>query len=56
VTGFLEAHPLVAGGRIVEQALERLAVNVDFGRREGSSLATTLADALSLTIEPSGSR
>ena len=56
VTGFLEAHPLMAGGRTVEQALERLAVNVEFGRREGSGLASTLTDALSLTIEPSGSR
>ena len=42
---FLEANPLVAGGRTVEQTLERLAVNVDFGRREGPGLASTLTDA-----------
>ncbi|MGB7052700.1 MAG: M1 family metallopeptidase, partial [Acidimicrobiales bacterium] len=56
VTGFLETHPLVAGGRMVEQTLERLAVNVDFGRREGSGLAATLTKALSLTTEPGGPR
>jgi puromycin-sensitive aminopeptidase len=55
VTGFLETHPLVAGGRLVEQALERLAVNVDFGRREGPGLAATLTNTLSLTTEPSPS-
>jgi Peptidase family M1 domain/ERAP1-like C-terminal domain/Peptidase M1 N-terminal domain len=48
VTAFLEANPLVAGGRTVEQTLERLAVNVDFGRREGPGLAATLTGALAL--------
>ncbi len=38
---FLEAHPLAAGGRTVEQTLERLAVNVAFGQREGRRLAAT---------------
>jgi puromycin-sensitive aminopeptidase len=46
VSSFLEAHPLSSGGRIVEQTLERLAVNVDFGRREGPGLAVSLTGAL----------
>ena len=41
VTAFVEAHPLAAGGRTVEQILERLAVSVAFGRREGAGLAAT---------------
>jgi puromycin-sensitive aminopeptidase len=48
VTEFVEAHPLAAGGRTVEQILERLAVNVAFGEREGSRLATTLTEVLGL--------
>jgi len=46
VTGFVTAHPLPAGGRTVEQILERLAVNVAFGERESAGLATLLADGL----------
>jgi puromycin-sensitive aminopeptidase len=48
VTAFIEAHPLPAGGRTIEQILERLAVSVAFGRREGPGLAATLTDALEL--------
>ena len=40
------AIPLPTGGRTVEQILERLAVNVAFGEREGATLAATLAGAL----------
>ncbi len=46
VTGFVQAHPLAAGGRTVEQILERLAVNVAFGQREAATLAGTLTAAL----------
>ena len=46
VAGFVKAHPLPAGGKTVEQILERLTVNVAFGEREGGSLAKTLGDAL----------
>jgi puromycin-sensitive aminopeptidase len=56
VTEFLKNHPLVAGGRTVEQTLERLAVNVAFGQREGPGLKATLTDALSLDREPSAPR
>ena len=35
-----------AGGRTVEQILERLAMSVAFGRREGPGLAATLTDVL----------
>jgi puromycin-sensitive aminopeptidase len=48
VTSFVEAHPLPAGGRTVEQTLERLGVNVAFGQREGAGLAATLSQALRL--------
>jgi puromycin-sensitive aminopeptidase len=48
VTTFVRAHPLPAGGKTVEQILERLAVNVAFGRREGPGLAATVTDALDL--------
>src|ERR1700722_6860530 len=48
VTAFVESHPLPAGGRTVEQILERLAVNVAFGAREGDHLAATLSEALGL--------
>ncbi len=48
VTSFVEAHPLPAGGKTVEQILERLAVNVAFGQREGAGLAATLNGALAL--------
>ena len=49
VTGFIEAHPLPAGGRTVEQILERLAVNVAFGEREAGQLAADLGKALELS-------
>ena len=45
---FIEAHPLAAGGRTVEQILERLAVSVAFGRREGPGLGETLRSVLDL--------
>jgi puromycin-sensitive aminopeptidase len=48
VTEFVGTHPLPAGGRTVEQILERLAVNVAFGRREAATLAKTLATAFEL--------
>jgi len=46
VTAFIESHPLPAGGKTVEQILERLAVSVAFGEREGPGLAATLREAL----------
>jgi hypothetical protein len=46
VTAFVESHPLPTGGRTVEQILERLAVSVAFGQREGGSLATSLGEAV----------
>ena len=46
VTAFVENHPLPAGGRTVEQILERLAVSVAFGQREGRSLAASLAETV----------
>ena len=48
VTGFIRDHPLPAGGRTVDQILERLGVNVAFGLREGPGLAATLTEALEL--------
>ncbi len=48
VTAFIESHPLAAGGRTVEQILERLAMSVAFGRREGTTLAATLTEVLGL--------
>ena len=48
VTSFIESHPLAAGGRTVEQIVERLAMHVAFARREGPGLAGVLADALGL--------
>ncbi len=48
VASFIDANPLAAGGRTVEQILERLAMSVDFGRREGATLAPTLADVIGL--------
>jgi hypothetical protein len=38
------SHPLAAGGKTVEQILERLDVNVAFGQRVGSGLPEILAD------------
>jgi puromycin-sensitive aminopeptidase len=49
VTAFVVAHPLPAGGRTIEQILERLAVSVAFGRREGPGLVSTLTDVLELS-------
>jgi puromycin-sensitive aminopeptidase len=49
VTTFVETHPLAAGGRTVDQILERLAINVAFGQREGAGLAATLTGSLGLT-------
>ena len=49
VSAFIVAHPLPAGGKTVEQILERLAVNVAFGVRERSDLAATLTASLGLT-------
>ncbi len=46
VTDFIESHPLPAGGKSVEQILERLAVNVAFAQREGSRLAGYLEETL----------
>jgi hypothetical protein len=48
VTAFIEAHPLAAGGRTVDQILERLGMSVAFGRREGATMAATLTEVLGL--------
>ncbi len=48
VSRFVRGHPLPAGGKTVEQILERLAVNVSFGTRERSALAGTLHRGLGL--------
>ena len=48
VASFIDANPLAAGGRTVEQILERLAMSVNFGQREGPTLAATLSDVLGL--------
>ncbi len=48
VTAFIESHPLPSGGKTVEQILERLAVNVAFGQRQGAELADTLTRSLDL--------
>jgi puromycin-sensitive aminopeptidase len=47
VTEFIESHPLPAGGKSVEQILERLAVNVAFAQREGGRLAAYFEETLS---------
>jgi hypothetical protein len=49
VTAFVESHPLPAGGKTVEQILERLAVSVAFGQREGGRLAATLTELVELS-------
>ncbi len=46
VTAFVAAHPLATGARTVDQILERLAMSVAFGRREGPGLADTVASSL----------
>jgi puromycin-sensitive aminopeptidase len=43
VAAFVTSHPLPAGGKTVEQILERLDVNVAFGQRVGTGLADVLA-------------
>jgi predicted signal transduction protein with EAL and GGDEF domain len=43
VAAFVTSHPLPAGGKTVEQILERLDVNVAFGQRVGTGLAEILA-------------
>jgi puromycin-sensitive aminopeptidase len=48
VTTFVETHPLPSGGKTVEQILERLAINVAFGERQGAGLADTLTRSLDL--------
>ena len=48
VAAFVTAHPLAAGGRTVDQILERLAMSVAFGQREGAGLPTTLTEVLGL--------
>ncbi len=45
-TAFIRANPPAAGPRTVDQILERLAVNVAFGQREGAGLADALAAAV----------
>ncbi len=49
VTGFVEAHPLPAGGKTVDQILERLAVNVAFGTREAAGLADALRERVGVS-------
>jgi puromycin-sensitive aminopeptidase len=44
VAAFVKSHPLPAGGKTVEQILERLDVNVAFGQRVGSGLPEILAE------------
>ncbi|MHB8220083.1 MAG: M1 family metallopeptidase [Acidimicrobiales bacterium] len=47
VTRFLSAHPLRSGHRSVAQTLERLGINVDFGRRWAGRLGEILASVAS---------
>ncbi|HMD45932.1 MAG TPA: M1 family metallopeptidase [Acidimicrobiales bacterium] len=42
VIAFLEANPLETGGRTVLQVIERLGINVAFGRREAGRIAPVL--------------
>jgi nicotinate-nucleotide pyrophosphorylase len=44
VHSFLEANPVTAGHKTVEQTLERMDVNVAFRQREGERLARVFAD------------
>jgi len=46
VAAFIRSHPLPAGGRTVDQILERLDINVAFATREGPGLASVFADVL----------
>jgi hypothetical protein len=43
VTEFLSAHPIRSGQRSVDQAVERLWINVAFVERERDDLAETLS-------------
>ncbi len=52
VTRFVEGHPLPAGGKTVEQILERLAVNVAFATREAPTLHANLATGAGLEPKP----
>jgi hypothetical protein len=49
VTEFLSSHPLRAGQRSVDQAVERLWINVGFVERERSELEKTLRRAAGTT-------
>jgi puromycin-sensitive aminopeptidase len=51
VAGFIQSHPLAAGGRSVEQILERLSVNVAFGERQSAQLAARLTEGLAPLVE-----
>jgi puromycin-sensitive aminopeptidase len=42
VKNFFQQHRVRLGGKLIDQHLERLAVAVNFRRREGKNLATTL--------------
>ncbi|MDQ1438372.1 MAG: tricorn protease interacting factor [Acidimicrobiaceae bacterium] len=44
VKDFVAAHPLRSGHKSVEQAMERMDVNVAFAQRAGASLATAFDD------------
>jgi hypothetical protein len=45
VKSFFAQHRVRLGGKLIDQHLERLAVAVNFRRREGSRLAATLKPA-----------
>jgi len=42
VKQFFQEHRVRLGGKIIDQHLERLAIAVNFRRREGKNLASTL--------------
>jgi hypothetical protein len=42
VTKFFREHRVRLGGKIIDQHLERLAIAVNFRRREGKNLVSTL--------------
>jgi puromycin-sensitive aminopeptidase len=46
VARFLGEHPLESGQRSVDQMLERLAINVEFGRRWGHRLGEVLGEVV----------
>jgi hypothetical protein len=45
VKKFFQEHRVRLGGKIIDQHLERLAIAVNFRRREGKNLASTLKGA-----------